>query len=214
MNEIKSVQLNPIYTPTLVKIQNPEVELEPVNSFCEDKPQSQIEKKYGGDEEDKISEFFPGFMPSQKYMIDSQDRSKYLISKEKYKILCEEGKINSPNQYILDELKYENNKKEIELEIKERLQKSIIEIQLVKNSKFSNGDREKDLIYNRMSKFSEYKKLNYEEQNYNSNYFKESKNEIMKEKFSNFSFLDNLLKSFDEVNLEKKKGNYYFFLFF
>lgn len=45
MNEIKSVQLNPIYTPTLVKIQNPEVELEPVNSFCEDKPQSQIEKK-------------------------------------------------------------------------------------------------------------------------------------------------------------------------
>ena len=42
MNEIKSVQLNPIYTPTLVKIQNPEVELEPVNSFCEDKPQSQI----------------------------------------------------------------------------------------------------------------------------------------------------------------------------
>ena len=45
MNEIKAEQLNPIYTPTLVKIQNPEVELEHVNSFCEDKPQSQIEKK-------------------------------------------------------------------------------------------------------------------------------------------------------------------------
>lgn len=45
MNEIKSVQLNQINTPTLVKIQNPEVELEHVNSFCEDKPQSQIVKK-------------------------------------------------------------------------------------------------------------------------------------------------------------------------
>lgn len=69
----------------------------------------QVEKKYGGDAEDKKGEFFPGFMPSKKFLLNSQDKDKYLVSKENYKLLCNQGKIAQPNNIILEELEKSNS---------------------------------------------------------------------------------------------------------
>jgi len=70
---------------------------------------SQIEKKYGGDAEDKISEFFPGFMPCGDNLLKEHDKNTYLISDIKYQVLCEEGKIATINLDIIHRVKEKKN---------------------------------------------------------------------------------------------------------
>ncbi len=72
---------------------------------------SQIEKKYGGDAEDKEREFFPGFMPSGNNLLDDCNRTNFLITEEKYKFLCDEGKLATVNYDIIKEYEEKLNKK-------------------------------------------------------------------------------------------------------
>lgn len=109
---------------------------------------SQIEKKYGGNAVDKTSEFFPGFMPSEEYLIESQNKKSFLISEEKYKILCNEGKIAFVNQEILASLELKNKKiSDNMLEIN----KSTSDFRLMKSTAFNlNLNEEEAKVFNNL----------------------------------------------------------------
>jgi len=108
---------------------------------------SQIEKKYGGNSEDKTREFFPGFMPSEDYLLKGQDKKTYLVSEEKYKLLCDEGKIATINHEILKSLEEKNIKNHNNVHA---FNKSLSDFRLMKSNNNLNLNEEEAKIFNNL----------------------------------------------------------------
>lgn len=118
---------------------------------------SQVEKKYGGLAENKASEFFPGFMPSSTFLLDTQDKNQVLISEEKYKELSENGKLAAVNKEIIDS--YDNDRRKIVNALPQKMKEEILhkssnDFRLLQSTCVENTNIYQNNLYNQENNFT------------------------------------------------------------
>jgi hypothetical protein len=124
------------------------IEKNNMNKIFENIRKDNLEQKFGGTAPDmkegmeNNNSLFPPRMPSSKFILDSENKKEFLITKEEYMQLVEDKKIREDciSPYLMEEIKRIKKRKEYEQKIKNQL--------WVKQWKFQNEFEGKNRIKN------------------------------------------------------------------